>query len=275
MPEPVVLFGLGTTSTGVFADQFRSWLRQRNRRRKVKTTLPTIAYVSAFKTSLPVADIYLFETVPTFISMRQHLPATAVAVIADSPLLLSEIPGLRPLDWVRDAWRFRITPVDYPDFETLRGTAGRHPHPERWQHLAPVGIDRLGLIIEETASGEMLTPVNSVMFQLNFIDRNIFRKALATYLAGLGDLVSFERAARSLIAASHNENQVTVKSLSEIFDKLKTQGPLYQQAIACVIAKKSPAKHLKGTKITPFELKFLTRMVTTSAVLPKAPAKAA
>ena len=270
--NPVALFGLGCTSLGAFTDDYRLWFKRRNKRRKNKAELPIMAYVPSFKATVKDADIYLMETVATFVSMRDKIPFDSAVVVSDSPLLLSELPGVKPLDWMKDAWKFRLNPVDFSQFETQRMAAFNAPE-EIWVDATPTSLDRLGLIIDETASGTLLTPINSVMFQLNFMDRVIFRQALAKYLAGTMDLGTFDTNMTNMITQSQADTAISLKALKQVVTMLKTQGPMYQRACGAMLEKKSPNKHIKDANVTPFEIRYLTRLITSNT--PKAKEEAA
>lgn len=266
--NPVALFGLGCTSLGAFTDDYRAWFKRRNKRRKNKAEMPLLAYVPAFKATVKEADIYLMETVATFVSMRDKIPFDSAVVVSDTPLLLSELPGMKPLDWLKDAWRFRLNAVDFSNFDMDRMAAFGAPE-GIWADSTPTSLDRLGLIIDETASGTLLTPINSVMFQLNFMDRVIFRQAFAKYLSGTMDLTTFDNNMSNMITQSMADTAISLKALKQVVLMLKTQGPMYQNAVGAMLEKKSPNKFLKDANVTPFEIRYLTRLVTSNTAKPK------
>lgn len=273
--RPVGLFGIGCTSLGVFADDYRSFFRKRNSRRRNKLDMPSMLYVPVFKPGLKQCDIFLVETVATFIRIRDQIPNTSSVIISDSPLLLSELPGIKPLDWMKDVWRFKVYQIDYAYFESERNKASSNNNTDIWVNTIPESIDRLGLIIDETSSGSLLTPVNSVVFQLAFSDRVLFRRTLAEYLAGVIDFSTFESTARNIVVQGQSNTQIGIKSLNKVLEVLKTTGPIYQQACKSILHNRSPKKQLKGQEMTTFEVKYLTRLIVSNipSARPKKPVK--
>lgn len=172
------LFGLGTHSHGTFADSYRAWLIARNRRRK-DARLPAMRWLSSMPAAVPAAEIYLLETVKLFVTLRPHLSPNATVVISDSPLLLMELP-IQPLDWQPNGWSYRLQPVDYRAFEERRLRLAATPTP--WTEIGPATIDRLGLMIDESAVGEVLTPLNSLLYQLDYTVRHRLQHHLGRYL---------------------------------------------------------------------------------------------
>lgn len=262
-----LLFGVGVTSLGMFADGYRSFLRRRNSRRKNPVPNPSLRYVGHGRIDLPVSDVYLVENVSTLVRVRALLAEGSTVVVADSPVLLSELPDLTPLDWQGDRWSFLLKPVDYAQFETKRAkrTAAS------WLPCIPEKADRLGLVIEETTGGLLSTPLNGICAQLNFADRHLFRIALARYLSGADDVKTFSTAARSLVGQSTGDSPLSTSLLNKLVQALKTTGPLYRQACATLRDKKNPTKLLKDTEVSLFEVRYFSKLVNTHAPVASAP----
>lgn len=270
-PQHSPLFGIGTTSTAAFSEAYRAMCKKKGKKARIQYVVD--GFMKPVKNSL-----YLVETISAFISIKDKIPDGSVAVISDSPLLLNEIPDIVPLDYDKaNSWKFILHPVNYREFDSLRSKNEKKPVPDFFKACKLTSLDRIGFVIDQTASGVVLTPLNALIRMMGFSSRAELRGLIGSYLASKithGDLM---KSAEKLLIRHKEKNQLTMEYLVKFGGITKYNGKDIRHAIHLNLNNKSFKKALSGSRVEPHEIKYLSKLVTSKypelRVKPKESAK--
>lgn len=258
MSDTSGVFTLGCSTLGEFADGYRAFLKKRDKK-------VTFFYIpDRFSTAVKTAnvDVYLVEGVATFANIKAKLPSTSVVVVADTPLLLTELPDAVPLDYdVANMLRMVLKPIKYAEFEAARLRHLRKA-PDDYFVAHPVDVvDKLGLVIDKTAGGNILSPLNSITFQLTHSQREDVRKLLYLLLFKRIKISDFKNEVLRMTKATKSE--LLVDNLDKLTASLSKKFEAYSEAIKMHSAGRSINTFCDKRGIAVFEVKWLSRLVST------------
>lgn len=252
------IFGLGATSLSAFSSKYIQWLKAK------KQPLPNLHYLGSGSNYIKSSEgrLVLIDSVAILFSNLKLFHKDDRIIVADSPLLLMEIPNIEVLDLSENAVKAgsylvgKFNPTKFHsslkkslkvknDFATLN-----------WERL-----DQLGLIVDTTTSGVIASPIRSITAQLDHRQRIVFRQEIAKWLQKkqkLKDLLDH-------LAVALGKSDLATALFND-FKKAATENEaVIQEAIAALIAVKSVKKILENSELTLFELKFLNKMLKNKA----------
>lgn len=253
-PLPQV-FTLGCTPLGKFADRYRNFLAKKNLRPRFWYTADKARPVDS------KADVYLVETVSVFAAVKDKLNPNAITIVADSPLLLAELPSAYMADTtVEGMWRMKLHEPNLSLIDKARKHHKKHGDSKAYVKYPVEKVDVLGLIIDKVSGGNILSSMNAIMFQLSAAQRHLVRRELFRYLSG-------QIAVKALAAAIINHAgsslstylSSSIREMEEVFAK---KGPVYREGVALLQKGKSAETFAKRKKVSLFELRFLSKIVS-------------
>lgn len=258
MATPII-FGLGCTPLTVFSSAYFTWLKRKG------LPAPSVIYVSpnanppkqtAQKGAPLSGRLVMVDGVATFFRARQGLRPQDRVVISDTPVLLSEVPGLQCLDWDSPvSYRFILKPFDPAKFHSMLQRAfksNENIHKTEWTEL-----DQIGLIIEDTAVGSIVAPIKAAQANISFEGRQKFRSTIADWLLGNTDTSKVKASCANLMGSTPLGNKLA----NDLAIALSANEVLLRKAVLAYKSQKSFKTIIKDSSITEFEIKFLARHI--------------
>lgn len=262
---PHFVFSLGCTPLGVFAEQYRKYLVKT----KPKQKPLKMCYLPSATSKVKPADVYLVETVVAFTRLRGQFLPNSIAVVADSPLLLVDMPAALPIDFSSEqVWKFRLHAVDFRALEKMRLEHAKTAAADAFKTHPFDRVDKLGLILDRLSGGSLLTSLNAITFQLSADKRKTVRAHLFAYLSGKFTPIKFSEAVKMTAGAS--ASPIFNSSLKELTEALTSKGVLYREGVERLRTGKSIESFAKKNGISEFELRFLAKLTSEFDERPKA-----
>ena len=220
-----------------------------------------VSYVAKGQSSIEDADIIVCDTLSALISVANYIYSDMVVILCDVPLVLSSIPDGNPLDFETPrSFHYRFHHPRYDLIHAIMDTDSKDITPKE---INVENFDALGMIIEQSASGDMLlSAFNNVQASFDVRARSTVRG----YIIDLLTKDEYKQAFANLKAFLSSEcaTDSHKKFAKALLQALSKHYKNFRSAVFDVLVQKKAIKPTaKKYDLDVYELTYLIKMISS------------